>query len=355
MKRTIVNYFRIVLISGLYWGCSEGAGDSDVGQRVPLLLTVETVVLYPEYLESKISTTGTILPNEEVELRSEISGRVIGIYFKEGSRIKKGELLLKLDDSDLKAQLKKLRVEVEYAKQDSSRQAQLMEVSATTQEVYDAALNRLRIAQADIELVGVQIDKTEIRAPFNGVVGLRQVSEGSYLTPAGVISQFQEIDPVKVEFKVPEKYAGQVKAGMNVDYTVSSSKNKFSAEIYAVEPRIDANTRSVTVRAKSANPMFELFPGGFAEIEIILDKMEDALIVPSQAVIPELNGQVVYLYKSGKVKQASVEIGVRSERTTQLTSGVMPMDTVIITGLLQVKDNMPIGVKSVVDSKTAGN
>ncbi len=345
-----------VALLGFFWQCSGKAGNGESSvERTNTLLTVEAVVLQPQHLENKITTTGTILANEEVDLKSEINGRVVSINFEGGSRIKRGQLLVKLDDSDLKAQLKKLKVEVEYAKQGSSRQAQLMEVSATTQEVYDAALNRLKIAQADIELVTVQIDKTEIRAPFNGVIGLRQVSEGSYLTPASIISQFQEIDPVKVEFKVPEKYAGRVTDGMKVNYKVTSSNKEFSGIVYAVEPRIDANTRTVTVRAKTSNPKFELFPGGFAEIDIVLEVLENALVVPSQAVIPELNGQVVYLYKSGKAKQVAVEVGVRAERTIHLSSGVMPRDTVITTGLLQLKDDLPIEIKSLIDNDNVQN
>lgn len=328
--------------------CSGAPGNNSSGRRGPSpTLAVEAVVLEPSELEEKIATTGTIFANEEVELKSEISGRVVGIYFQEGSRVKKGTLLVKLDDSDLKAQLKKLLVEENYARQDSSRQAQLMEVSATTQEVFDAAMNRLKTAQADMALVSVQIDKTEIRAPFSGVIGLRQISEGSYLTPSNIISVIQEVDPIKIEFKVSEKYASQVKPGMEISYTVTSSDKLYTASVYAVEPKIDFDTRTVAVRAKSRNPGMELFPGGFAEIEIILDRVEDALVVPSQAVIPDLNGQIVYLSKSGKVRQVSVDIGVRMERTTQLTAGVSPMDTVITTGLLQVRENMPIRIKEI--------
>jgi len=306
---------------------------------------VEAVLLEPIELENKISATGTIMANEEVDLRIEVSGKVIGIYFDEGSRVKRGQLLVKLDDRDLKAELKKLQVQEEFAKQDSARQAQLMEVSATTQEVYDAALNRVNTAQAEIALVRVQIDKTEIKAPFSGIIGLREISEGSYLTPATSISLIQEIDPIKLEFKIPEKYVGLVKPGMKVNFKITSSDKLYTATIYAIEPKIDFNTRTVAIRAKSSNPGLELLPGGFAEIEIILEKLVDALVVPSQAVIPDLNGQIVFISKNGKAKRVEVNVGVRMERTIQLTEGVSAMDTVITTGLLQVKNDMAVKIK----------
>ena len=306
---------------------------------------MEAVLLEPIELENKISATGTIMANEEVDLRIEVSGKVIGIYFDEGSRVKRGQLLVKLDDRDLKAELKKLQVQEEFAKQDSARQAQLMEVSATTQEVYDAALNRVNTAQAEIALVRVQIDKTEIKAPFSGIIGLREISEGSYLTPATSISLIQEIDPIKLEFKIPEKYVGLVKPGMKVNFKITSSDKLYTATIYAIEPKIDFNTRTVAIRAKSSNPGLELLPGGFAEIEIILEKLVDALVVPSQAVIPDLNGQIVFISKNGKAKRVEVNVGVRMERTIQLTEGVSAMDTVITTGLLQVKNDMAVKIK----------
>lgn len=348
LKR-IKHYLFLLPISALFWQCSEGAGNGTERQkRTTPTLAVEAIVLQAQVLENKISATGTIIANEEVELKSEVSRKVTKIHFIEGSRVKRGELLVKLDDRDLIAQLRKFRVAERFSKQDSSRQAQLLEVSATTQEVYDGALNRLMTAQADIELVKVQIEKTEIRSPLNGIIGLRQISEGSYLTPSVVISIIQEVDPVKLEFKVPEKYAGQVSKDMEVNFRMTNSQKEFHSVIYAIEPKIDFATRTVTVRAKSSNPNLELLPGGFAQIEIVLNKMNDALLVPSQAVIPDLNGQTVYLYKSGKVRRMAVDLGVRLERTVQLSSGVNPMDTVITTGLLQVREGMSIDIKRIV-------
>lgn len=341
-------------ITGLIVGCSSGSGSniSQSEKRSSQPLAVEAVILEPQNLVERIEATGTLIPNEEVELKTEISGRVIGISFTEGSRVARGRLLVKLDDSDLKAQLSKLKVQEEYGRQDSTRQAELIEVGATTQEVYDAALNRLKTTQADIRLTQVQIDKTEIRSPFSGIIGLRQISEGSYVTPATTITNIQEIDPIKIEFKVPEKYVSRIKRGMDVSYTITSSDKSYTASIYAIEPKIDIDTRTVAVRALSANPAFELLPGAFAEIEVILNETSEALLTPSQTIIPELNGQVLYLYKGGKVVKVNVEIGVRNEKTIQLTKGVQPLDTVITTGLLQVKDGMPIEIKNIIELQT---
>jgi len=341
----------LLLIGTIASGCSDGTGSNSVAGKTISnpIIGVEAVVVQPRSLENRIWTTGTVLANEEVELKSEVSGRVTAIRFDEGSRITRGLIMVKLDDSELKAQLKKLSVQEEYAKHDSSRQAQLMEVSATTQEVYDMAMSRLKTIQADKEVVMVQIDKTEIRAPFNGILGLRNISQGSYITPATIITDIQEIDPIKLEFKIPEKYANYIKPGMVVSFTVASSTQNFKAQVYAVEPKIDFNTRTVTVRAKSSNLGYELFPGGFADIAITLEKMDQALVVPSNAVVPDLNGQIIFIYRNGKVRQVGVEIGVRTERTIQITEGLNPMDTVIVTGLLQVKDGLPVQIKTIND------
>jgi membrane fusion protein (multidrug efflux system) len=306
---------------------------------------VEALVIQTQVLQNRIFTNGTLMANEEVELRPEIGGRVTGVYFEEGSRIKKGVLLLKINDSELKAELKRKNIEEKLAADEELRRKGLLNINGISREEYERSLNALEVIKAEREIIESQLAKTEIIAPFDGVVGLRQVSEGSYVTSNSLVATMQQTDPMKVEFAVSEKYAGQLKDGLNVDVAVGESSRIFTGIVFAVESKIDLNTRTIKARARIANPGQDLIPGSFAKVEINLETIADAIVIPSGAVIPELSGEKVFLYEGGKAKAVPIKTGLRTEVGTQIVSGVGKSDTLILTGLLQISHGSDVHIK----------
>jgi membrane fusion protein (multidrug efflux system) len=339
----------LAALSSLFLGgCGQGTGKQTnrEGSGRSNALSVEAVVIRPQVLDNKIFTTGTLLANEEVVLRPEVSGRVIGVFFQEGSRIAKGTLMLKIDDRELQAQHKRKKLEEKQASDEESRKRSLYDIKAISQEEYDKTLNTLRMIQADKEVIESQIGKTEIRAPFNGVVGLRYVSEGGFVSPNMLAATMQELDPMKVEFSVPEKYAKEIKSGIEILVRAGDSEKDHKGVIYALETKIDPNTRTIKARGKIPNADGTMIPGAFAKVEITLAKLSDAIVIPSGAVIPELNGEKVFICINGKAKQVFIKTGIRTEKNIQIVSGLAANDTLIVTGLLQLSDGKDVQIKT---------
>lgn len=327
-------------------GCGErSSGNTRSGAGAGSSIAVEVQVLQPQLLQSKINTTGTLLANEEVELRPEISGRVTGVHFQEGSRVQRGTLLLKINDSELRAQLARKESEEKLASSDEHRKRSLFEAKAISQEEYDKSINALRIVQADMEVTKSLIDKTEIRAPFDGVIGLRYVSEGGYVSPSLLAATMQDTDPMKVEFSVPEKYAHRLKDGLEIAVHIGEESEEYKGTIYAIESKIDPGTRTMKARARIPNPDGRLIPGSFARVDITLEEIQGAIVIPTSALIPELNGAKVYVCENGAAKSVPVETGLRTERDIQITSGLSANDTLIVTGLLQLSDGKKIQIR----------
>ncbi|HRQ55657.1 MAG TPA: efflux RND transporter periplasmic adaptor subunit, partial [Ignavibacteriaceae bacterium] len=292
-------------------------------------------------------TTGTILANEEVELRSETSGKITKILFKEGSFVSKGDLLIKINDSDLQAQLRKAESKVKLSKEKEVRQKQLRDGNLISQEEYDNIVSELNVNQADYDLIKAQIDKTEIRAPFSGVVGLRSVSEGSYVTTSTVIARLQNFNNLKVDFSIPEMYSASVKADDDLEFKISGSTQLFKAKVYAIEPKIDPGTRTLQIRAICSSSYKELIPGAFANVELNLKQTSNAILIPTVSIVPELKGQIVYLYRSGVVVPQPVETGVREETQVQIVKGLSEGDTVITSGILQIRPNSKVKISEI--------
>lgn len=327
-------------------GCGESKSKPVSRDGGASLLSVDAVVLKPQKLKNQIFTTGTLLANEEVELRPEIAGRVIGVYFQEGSPITKGELMLKINDRELQASQKGKALEEKLAADEELRKRQLFEVQVISQEEYDKSLNALKLIQAQKEVIESQLAKTEIRAPFDGVVGLRYVSEGGYVTPNMLAATMQDLDPMKVEFSVPEKYSKHLKNGIEVLVQVGDSPETFTGTVYAIESKIDPGTRTIKTRARIPNPAQTLVPGSFAKVEITLEEISDAIVIPTSAVIPEISGEKVYLCENGKARSVRVTSGIRTEQNIQITQGLSAADTLITTGLLQLAEGKGVKVQS---------
>jgi len=292
---------------------------------------------------------GTLSANEEVEIRSERSGKIQKIYFREGSAVKAGEILVKIDDSELAAQLARAEQRRKLAEQLEERQRALLEKGGVSREEYDRILSELNTLKAEERLIRVQIEKTEIKAPFDGTVGLRYASEGSFVTASDRLATLQDLGSLKIDFSIPEKYARQVGRGEKVVFTVPGSERKFTGTVYAVEPKVDPVTRTLPVRAVSSNTGRALVPGGFASVELVL-RQEKALLIPAGAVIPDIKGHKVFLYQGGKAVSRDVELGLRTSEKVEISSGLSPGDTVITTGLLQLRPGASVRLNTGVEN-----
>lgn len=291
-----------------------------------------------------IKTTGTILPGEMVQVKSEISGRITQLFFQEGSFVKKGQILAKLDDSQLQAEKKKLMLQVDMESIKEKRQKQLLAAKALSQEEYDLTEANVNILKSNIDIINTQIAKTTISAPFSGIVSFRDISQGAMITPNDIITTLQSIQPVKIEFSVPEKLSKDMKVGKNISFYLASDKKERKAFVYAIDPQINPASRSLVLRARYGNAGNELLPGAFADINISEGMKADYIAIPSMAYVPDISGALVYLKKNGKVTPTKVLAASRSESQVFIESGIEPGDTVITSGLLQIKPGMPIEV-----------
>ena len=247
-----------------------------------------------------LNSTGTLRPDEEVDLAFETSGKIVSIKFTEGTRVKKGDLLAKINDRPLQAQLEKLLAQKKLTEAKEFRERSLLEKDAISQESYDQIVTELQTIEADINLIKARISETELRAPFDGIIGLRYLSEGSYATSSTKIAKLIKISPLKIEFSIPEKYASEIRIGYPVTFTVDGINKIFKASVYAVDPKIDIETRTIVLRALYPNKNEELKSGRYASITLVMSQIENAVSIPTEALIPEMEGEKVFIYKSGK-------------------------------------------------------
>ena len=307
-------------------------------------LQVEAKVIKPERIENSIKITGAVLANESVAIRSEISGKIEKISFEEGKKVKKGDLLLSINDDEIVAQLERLRYTQKLNEDIEYRLRQLLEKEAISREEYDIGLTTLNTTLSDIKEREARLAKHKLYAPFNGTLGLRQVSEGSYITPSDLVVNIYNINPIKVEFSVPGRYSSLVNKGDSIGFSVEASDIEYTGIIYAIEPRIDPNTRTLQIRAICKNDDEVLMPGQFASINYTLSTISDALMVPSESIIPELNSHKLFTYKNGIVSQTTVSVALRTDNAVQIISGINPGDTVITTGILQAREGLPVDI-----------
>jgi len=353
-KIKILRFSLFLLVFSFLLICACKSGKSSPPRRESgrseAKVPVDAMVVQPQLLDNRIFTTGTLLANEEVQLQPEIAGRVTDVLFTEGGRVKKGEVLIRINDSDLKAELKGKEIEEKQASDLEARMRRLFEIKGISQEEYDKAANAFNMIKAQREVIQAQIAKTEIAAPFDGIIGLRYVSQGSYVSTDMLVATMQDIDPIKVEFSVPEKYVKQIKKGTGIKVMVGNSKEEYQGLVYAVESRIDLATRTIKARAKIHNPKGDLIPGSFVRVDITLEQLPDAIVIPSESVIPELNGEKVFICVNGKVRSVPVKTGIRTETSIQIVEGLNPQDTLILTGLLQLSDGKAVEIRDLESS-----
>lgn len=305
-------------------------------------LPAEVFVVRDTLVEEKINILGTLFANEEVEVASEVSGRLVKINFAEGQLVKKGQLLFKLDDSELQGQLKILEARKNFVNSSVKRMESLFNAEAVSREEYETELNSLEVLDAQIALLKVQIEKTAITAPFDGKTGIRRISQGAYVSPNTSLVNLEDLRKVKVEFALPEKYASKIKPGHKIVFSVENDSKTYEATVHVVDPKIDRTTRSLFIRAMANNNDFKLVPGSSASITMALGGEENSLMIPSQSLIPSLTGYSVYMLKNSEARQVPVTIGLRTNRAVQLTSGLSMGDTIMTTNLLRVKEGLLI-------------
>jgi len=329
----------------------EGPGSRGMRPAGQQPLFASGYVLVPTKMNEMIYSTASLLPDEEVDLAFETSGKVVGIFFNEGSRVKKGELLAKINDRPLQAQLQKLQAQRKLVEEREYRQRQLLDRDAISRESYDQVATELETLQADIMLVEARIAETELRAPFDGTVGLRMISEGAFASTQTKIVRLVKISPLKIEFSIPERYAGEVAPGFPISFQVDGFQQSFDAKVYAIEPKVDINTRTIVARALYPNTNEELKPGRFASVRARLSQIENTVSIPTQALIPEMEGEKVFILKNGRAKQVRVETGLRTESHIQIRSGLNFGDTLLTTATLQLRDDLPVQLDTLVTNQ----
>lgn len=308
------------------------------------VLAAEAYIARDTVVKYQINTVGTLRANEHVEIQSEVSQRLISINFHEGSYVRKGTLLFKLDDATLQAEWKKLKILEELALQNELRDRVLLEKGGISQQEYDETLNHLKTKQAEIESIEVDIEKTEIRAPFSGKVGLRNVSEGAYIRPGDVLTTLEDVSMIKLDFTVPERYAGSIRKGQEVSFTIAGNPETFRAIIDAFQPGVDVSTRNLTIRALADNTEGLLIPGLSVKVIMGFPESRASIFIPTQCLIPTIRGYEVYKYRQGVIEAVQVKTGSRTTESVQILEGLLAGDTVIMTNLLRLKTGAKVNI-----------
>ena len=323
---------------------TEGDGK---GKRA---LNVNVQILKSQNLTDVIRTKGLLIPDEEVDLSFETSGKITEIQFKEGTMVKKGQLLAKVNDKPLQAELKKLEAQIPLAEDRVFRQKSLLAKDAVSQEAYESVNTELEKLKADIELTKSRISQTELRAPFDGIIGLRQVSEGAYASPTTIVAQMTKISPLKIEFSVNEAYVNNIKAGTPLTFTFDNDLSTYGATVYAVESNLDKLTLTLKARALYPNVGGHLKPGQSTNIEIRLHEIKNTLVIPSLSTVAEMGQDIAYIYKDGKAHQVKLSKGMRTASSVQILNGLNAGDTLIVSGVMQLRDQLPVMIDSYLEN-----
>lgn len=324
---------------------SQNEKSSPLANGLKSVSIVNGLVLKPNKFANELTLSGSIDANEQIELRSEVSGVVQGIYFEEGSYVTKGKQLIKVNDIELRAQLTQSKTKQSLAFENERRAKLLLQKEAISQEEYDIALAEFQSLKSQTQLIEAQISKTSIVAPFSGKIGLRSISPGTYVTPTTLIAKLVNNAQVKITFSVPEKYASLIKNNTTLTFSTAGSKDVFSAKIYALEPSVEQATRTLQIRAIADNKEGKLLPGTFANITLPLDELNDAILIPTESIIPIQNGKKVFITENGKAKEVVIETANRTEKEILVTSGLKVGDTLITSGIMAIKVGVPVQLK----------
>jgi membrane fusion protein (multidrug efflux system) len=350
MKKRILAIAVIIVLAvlAIVWKLSLDSKLAESLKAAPAdpAVPVDVYILRDTTATFTVTTVGTLKANESVMLVSELSRRIESIEFRDGAAVGKGQLLVKLDDSDTKARLKKLETELALAETTAGREKTRFDGGAVSRQRLDEVNNTVDKLKADIGILEVELSKTQIRAPFAGRLGLRDLSVGAFVNPNTPLVSVQDLSTIKIDFSVPERYANDIKVGEEIEFTVDYLPGKQKAIVTAIEPDVDVKTRSCMIRAIARNSDLKLVPGTSAKIALAFTSEETTVFVPSEALLPSISGYQVYVCRSGKATLQKVKTGIRAESSVQILDGIAVGDTVIITNVLRLKPDSPVKITS---------
>lgn len=339
----------LILVLGglLVWAVvnRSPSGNGPPGMGGPPVMPVEAVPVTVGTVIQEVETIGSLEANESVVIRSEIPGRIESIRFLEGRKVAAGVVLVTIDPAEHEAQHRQIKAAVELNQSNFDRAQQLHEEKMISPQAYDEAEARLKESQANLALVQARLEKTTIRAPFGGRLGLRQVSPGDYVQPGRAIVNLEDIDSIKVDFRIPEIYLGLVKSGQTIRVGVDAFPNQaFDGRIFAIDPRIDAESRTILLRGRVPNPDGNLRPGMFARATLQLAERTQAVLIPEQAIVPIGEDKFVYRILDGRAALTPVEIGQRKGGRVEITQGLGPNETVVVAGQAKIFEGAAVMV-----------
>lgn len=317
------------------------------GHATATALPVEGFIVTPSVLNANVLVAGTLLPFEQTEIHPEVAGKVVALSIPEGSFVKKGSVLVKLFDDDLQAQLNKLNIQLKIAEKTQERQDELLKIGGISQQDFDMSILNVSTIKADMEILRAAINKTVIRAPFDGILGFKNISMGAYITPTTIITTISQVNKLKLEFSVPEKYTNKVKVGNTISFTTETSSKKYSGRIIAMESAISQENRSLKIQAIVEALDKNINAGGFANVEFNLGENNNALMIPTQSVIPQARDKKVIVFRGGTADFNSVTTGIRDSSRVEILSGISAGDTIVTTGLLSIKPGANITISSI--------
>ena len=345
-KNTYINLLFLILSILFFIECGKEKKKEDLSKKADPPAIVDVIVAQNQAISSVTEANGSVLANEFVELHPEVSGRIIYLNIPEGTAVAKGTILARINDSDLQAQLNKIKVQIELSQKTEQRLTKLLSINGIGQAEYDVALNEVNSLNSDLEYTKVLIDKTILRAPFSGVIGLRQVSQGAYITPTTILATMQQVNKLKVDFTVPEEYSGVIRKGSVVEVAVEGQNNsRCKAVVIAREPQINQTTRNLLIRATLSNCTAN--PGTFAKVYFNSGSARSSITIPTNAIIPDDKNKKIVVIKGGKATYAVVETGVRKEGFVEITKGILVGDTIVVDGVLFARPDKPVKIRSV--------
>lgn len=324
--------------------CKSKKEDEKTNQPPPPTI-VDVIIATPQSITNTIEANGSVVASQSVDLRPEISGRLTFLNISEGARVAKGSIIARINDADLRAQLNKVKVQLSLAQTTVERYKKLLDIQGINRADYDIALNQVNSFRADMGIIQADIAKTVIRAPFSGVMGLRQVSNGAYVSPQSVLATLQQVDKSRIDFTLPESYGTSISRGNNI--VVETDRNggvKRRATIIAIEPQVSTATRNLLVRATLDGAGIN--PGSFVKVYIDAGK-SDGMMVPTNSIIPDARAKQVVIVKDGKAAFTSITTGLRQTGAVQVLTGLQAGDSVVVSGVLFARPNAALKVRSV--------
>jgi membrane fusion protein, multidrug efflux system len=346
--------FRLYILSTIIFlflsSCKDKNNDAAQGKGSagkPKGVIADVYVVKSEAYSPTYTASGQLLANESVEIHPEVAGRVTGIYFSEGSAVRKGQMLLQLNDADIRAEIRKLQAQRGLQQSTQRRQAELLRIGGISRQEFEATQTNVRAIDADIAVSRANLARLKIVAPFDGIIGLRNVSPGAIVSPTTIVATLQQVSPLKMDFSIPDQYRNQLRLGQSVRFFIEGIQDTMLAKVSAIEPGAEATTHTVKIRAIVPNGDRKLMPGAFAHVVVPFGVQGASILIPTQSIIPTTRDKKVAIVRNGKAVMQTVVTGDRTQDRVQILQGLQMGDTILTTALMQVKAGMDVKVKKV--------